>query len=329
MSNTFLREKRIKSDIKHFINGNYDIHGIFIDFNDSDITKLKGLIIGPDGTPYEGGFYMFDVEFPLDYPYSPPKIKFISPPDVRFNPNLYTNGKVCLSMLNTWNGPSWEPTLSLSKILITIQSILNINPLQNEPGFENVELNNETNNNTKSLNYRNIINYFNIECSVLKIVENMFYGYEGFKEVVETYFVKNINKYKKFIKDNLNYDTPIIYSSVYNMQKKINITQLNESLLKNYNNLIKKYPHLIEPNVENLVEEHIVENLVKEPIVENLDEEPIVAETKKKYIRKCPTNLAKNYPIGHIQISPYNNKNYMVKEVNYKDQKVKRWALSK
>ena len=58
MSNTFLREKRIKNDIKHFITGGYVSHGIYIIINDSDITNVKCLIIGPDGTPYENGFHL-------------------------------------------------------------------------------------------------------------------------------------------------------------------------------------------------------------------------------------------------------------------------------
>lgn len=27
--------------------------------------------------------------------------------NVRFNPNLYQQGTVCLSLLGTWGGPSW------------------------------------------------------------------------------------------------------------------------------------------------------------------------------------------------------------------------------
>ena len=40
---------------------------------------------------------------------------------IRFNPNLYTNGKVCLSMLNTWKGPGWVPTNTVTNILVAIR----------------------------------------------------------------------------------------------------------------------------------------------------------------------------------------------------------------
>lgn len=57
---------------------------------------------------------------------------------VRFNPNIYKNGKVCLSILGTWNGPSWSCAHTLSTVLLSIQSLLNDKPFHNEPGFEKV-----------------------------------------------------------------------------------------------------------------------------------------------------------------------------------------------
>ena len=56
---------------------------------------------------------------------------------IRFNPNLYTCGKVCVSILNTWAGPQWTSCQSLKSVLISLQSLLNDKPIQNEPGFEN------------------------------------------------------------------------------------------------------------------------------------------------------------------------------------------------
>jgi len=51
-----------------------------------------------------------------------------------FNPNLYAEGKVCLSLLGTWSGPGWEPGVStLSQVLIAIQAqILVEQPYANE-----------------------------------------------------------------------------------------------------------------------------------------------------------------------------------------------------
>ncbi len=54
------------------------------------------------------------------------------------NPNLYADGKVCLSLLGTWDGPGWRPNeSSLSEVLLAIQGqILCSDPFFNEPGFE-------------------------------------------------------------------------------------------------------------------------------------------------------------------------------------------------
>lgn len=56
---------------------------------------------------------------------------------VRFNPNLYANGKVCLSLLGTWSGPGWQSTSTLLQVLISIQSLIMVDePYFNEPGYE-------------------------------------------------------------------------------------------------------------------------------------------------------------------------------------------------
>ena len=64
------------------------------------------MIAGPEGTPYEGGLFEFDCFMPLDYPNVPPLVHLRTTGGgrVRFNPNLYNCGKVCLSLLGTWAG---------------------------------------------------------------------------------------------------------------------------------------------------------------------------------------------------------------------------------
>eukprot|EP00163_Fabomonas_tropica_P030757 TRINITY_DN7091_c0_g2_i2.p1 TRINITY_DN7091_c0_g2~~TRINITY_DN7091_c0_g2_i2.p1 ORF type:complete len:214 (+),score=17.25 TRINITY_DN7091_c0_g2_i2:211-852(+) len=114
------------------------IEGLFIKPHDKDVMTVEALIVGPMDTPYAGGFFHFRLRFPNDYPYSPPAVKLITTDgnSVRFNPNLYASGKVCLSILGTWPGPSWKCTLSLVTVLLSIQSLMNDKPYHNEPGFE-------------------------------------------------------------------------------------------------------------------------------------------------------------------------------------------------
>lgn len=114
-------------------------HGIFVECEDSDISLVYAVIIGPDNTPYEGGFFLFLLRFPRSYPMDPPHVQLMTTGagTVRFNPNLYADGKVCLSILGTWSGPGWSPAMSLQSVLLSIQSLLCENPYFNEPAFEN------------------------------------------------------------------------------------------------------------------------------------------------------------------------------------------------
>jgi ubiquitin-conjugating enzyme E2 Z len=76
-------------------------HGIYAAPDSDDITKIHGLVLGPVGTPYEGGLFHFLLRTSPNYPYAPPKVKLLTTGGgtVRFNPNLYMNGKVCLSII--------------------------------------------------------------------------------------------------------------------------------------------------------------------------------------------------------------------------------------
>lgn len=100
---------------------------------------MRALIFGPDGTPYANGAFMFDIFLPWDYPDSPPRVNFLTTAGgrVRFNPNLYQDGKVCLSLLGTWSGPSWTRESTLLQVLVSIQALILVpEPFFNEPGYE-------------------------------------------------------------------------------------------------------------------------------------------------------------------------------------------------
>ena len=80
-------------------------------------TTCKFAISGPEDTPYSGGLFIFDTFFPSDYPENCPKVNMqtTGQGSVRFNPNLYNCGKVCLSLLGTWRGEAgetWDPKCS-------------------------------------------------------------------------------------------------------------------------------------------------------------------------------------------------------------------------
>ena len=99
---------------------------------------LRAVIVGPKGTPYEGGLFFFDLQLPGDYPSRPPRMKYHSVAEERLNPNLYVDGKVCLSLLGTWAGPSWDPSGStVLQLLVSVQGLVLVEqPYFNEAGYE-------------------------------------------------------------------------------------------------------------------------------------------------------------------------------------------------
>jgi len=103
--------------------------------DEDDITHGWAVVCGCEGTPYHGGAYCFEVRFPDNYPFEPPSFNYLTNDGrTRFNPNLYKNGKVCLSLLNTWQGEKWSGVQSLTSVLQCIQTaVINEEPLVNEP----------------------------------------------------------------------------------------------------------------------------------------------------------------------------------------------------
>ena len=80
---------------------------------------------------------MFEFKFPANYPVSPPKLTYLTNDgSTRFHPNLYRNGKVCLSVLNTWRGEGWTSCQTIRSILLILVTLFHNKPLLNEPGIK-------------------------------------------------------------------------------------------------------------------------------------------------------------------------------------------------
>lgn len=99
--------------------------------NEDNLFEWQVAIFGPPGTLYEGGYFKAIMTFPQDYPYNPPKVKFLTK---MWHPNVYENGDVCISILHppvddpqSGELPSerWNPTQNVRTILLSIISLLN------------------------------------------------------------------------------------------------------------------------------------------------------------------------------------------------------------
>lgn len=196
-------QKRILNDIRELYSD--PVEGIFVAPDDDKITILHALIVGPKDTPYENGFFYFVITYPEKYPLSPPKVKLMTTGDgaVRFNPNLYACGKVCLSIIGTWQGPGWTSVMTTKSVLISIQSLMNEKPFFNEPGYENQERKYVN----ESRQYNDRITYEKIRVAVVDMAEKSLS--EEFKmpsvlrELVLKMYCDKFDFYKKVIADNM------------------------------------------------------------------------------------------------------------------------------
>ena len=73
--------------------------------NDNNMFKWNIIFNGPEDTPYEGGYFKATMEFPSDFPESPPKMKFVTP---MWHPNIYDDGNVCISILHSDKDPMYD-----------------------------------------------------------------------------------------------------------------------------------------------------------------------------------------------------------------------------
>lgn len=105
--------------------------GIFVRVWESRVDLARVLIFGPQGTPYEHAPFIFDLHFQASFPNAPPTVHFHSWTNRQgqINPNLYEDGKICLSILGTWPTAnpeeSWSPTRStVLQILVSIMGLV-------------------------------------------------------------------------------------------------------------------------------------------------------------------------------------------------------------
>lgn len=85
--------------------------------DDSNMFEWEGTIVGPEDTSYAGECYNLSIQIPTNYPFMPPHVIFTT--KIRHQ-NIRTNGEICLDILNN----KWSPALTVSKVLLSIISML-------------------------------------------------------------------------------------------------------------------------------------------------------------------------------------------------------------
>ena len=226
---------RLLKDVKQIIKYPLIDNGIYYIHDDTNLLKGYALIIGPEDTPYFGGNYFFEFDYPTDYPHSPPKVNYCTNGnDIRFNPNLYKCGKVCISLLNTWRGDQWTSCQNISTVLLTLCTLLCKDPLLNEPGVlkEHGDIH----------NYNTIIEYSNIDVSICDIINKKKGVYmeffDFFYSIVKENFNKNYDKLLGFCEKKIIQlpKSKNVTTGFYRMDIKIDYEKIIEKLKKAKNN---------------------------------------------------------------------------------------------
>ncbi|XP_024020491.1 ubiquitin-conjugating enzyme E2 7 isoform X1 [Morus notabilis] len=122
---SLLLQKQLRDLCKHPVDG---FSAGLVD--ESNVFEWSVTIIGPPDTLYEGGFFNAIMSFPANYPNSPPTVRFTSE---IWHPNVYSDGKVCISILHPpGDDPNgyelaserWSPVHTVESIVLSIISML-------------------------------------------------------------------------------------------------------------------------------------------------------------------------------------------------------------
>ena len=218
--------KRLQKDIIEIIKNPLTEHGIYYTHDDSNMLKGYAVIFGPSDTIYRYGAYMFEFKFPTNYPVSPPKLTYLTNDgNTRFHPNLYRNGKVCLSVLNTWRGEGWTSCQTIRSILLILVTLFHNKPLLNEPGIKESH--------RSFIPYNKIITYRNVEHSIINTLtvsskKNSPIYLSWFFPFYKKYITEHkdeIIKYIEHLKDNEEHNGNFS-TSIYGLSCKTNYVKM-------------------------------------------------------------------------------------------------------
>lgn len=311
--------KEISSD-----KDNLSQEGLYFNFKiDKTVdTQYHMLIVGPNDSPYSGGYYMFDCQFPDLYPFFPMRITSKTQGgDIRKHPNLYKNGKCCFSFLGTWSGPPWTACHNPKTVGISMRSVLTNNPLTNEPGWEDRD-------DTNTQLYEDIVRFFNVKYAVIELLENIPANFECFRFTMYELFLKNYDKFVEQINLLHKYDKKEIKSPVYSFKIFVDCDDLSFKLIQlktNISEILSKKEDTTK--LKNDKKEEIVNEIIESNHdVNNIDHSKVSNKSEKKKVTAIrPSNNCKFLEEGHCELGG-DNREYIVKKY---DNGSKRWVLKK
>jgi hypothetical protein len=146
----------------------------------------------------------------------------------RFNPNLYREGKICLSLINTWHvGDKWSGCQSLSTVLLSIlTSVLIEDPFTNEPNFEN------QGKSAQSQIYNRMVLHANLQTAVLQMIKSPPAFAKPFYDTMTASFIKNRNRLNDLAVSMIDYDNKEEVMEFFRMKRSYMFSTLGDKLLE-------------------------------------------------------------------------------------------------
>lgn len=220
--------QRLLKDVRQIIKHPLTDNGIYYNHDENNMFNGYALIVGPENTPYFGGYYFFKFDFPYDYPFSPPKVTYMTNNGhTRFNPNLYKCGKVCVSILNTWSGEQWSSCQTLNSVLLTLCSLLNDASLENEPS--------QTKQSKDFVPYQKSIEFSNIDFAIHDLLHpsnNIIpEPFQMFYPIMKQDFFKNYDKIMEIV-DSKKDEKETQRVQIYDMKTHIDYNRLKKKLIQ-------------------------------------------------------------------------------------------------
>lgn len=121
----------------------------------NDMFEWEGRIVGPPNSSYSGGTFRLRIRFPTDYPFRHPHVEFVTK---IYHPNINKAGGICLDILKN----QWSPALTISKVLLSILSLLT-DPNPNDPLDPEIAFLFNTNREKYESNVRDWTNLYAVE----------------------------------------------------------------------------------------------------------------------------------------------------------------------
>lgn len=113
------KQRRLMKEVKML--KDQPTEGISCYPKDDQLSSLSASVMGPEDSPYKGGLFQLEIQIPDNYPYEPPRIKFLTPV---YHPNIDKTGLICLDLLKMPPKGGWKPTICLANLLVAVRDLL-------------------------------------------------------------------------------------------------------------------------------------------------------------------------------------------------------------